>query len=75
MGFELFKFAGRSACVVFIDVTGELRRPATMSAAEYGLDPMAGPAGCPKPAPKLLLIGIGIRCSQSQGTCKDPAAA
>lgn len=34
MGFELFKFAGRSACVMLVDVTGELRRPATMSAAE-----------------------------------------
>lgn len=55
VGFELFKFAGRASCDVFADVTGEPRRPATMSAAEKGLDPMAGPAGCPKPAPKCII--------------------
>ena len=34
MGFELFKLAGRLSGGVFVDVTGELRRPATTSAAE-----------------------------------------
>lgn len=34
MGFELLKFGASSACVVLIVVTGDLRRPATMSAAE-----------------------------------------